>query len=180
MKKKILLMLFFSVSFATQSQTFSAGGGIGVNSLVFSDKLEYGSSIYLYGSIVPSELFEIELRPGIFLSKNYFGIETGGYLKIFPFNNLFFLVAGLNLHWNRGEQSINVHTRNDLFTLPVIGFGLRGLGVKHKTLTIELAFQKPYPDGLSYRYSYYDFKVHRTHDFKAIFSLNLALIYQLN
>ena len=178
MKKQLLLILFIIAPFAAQSQTFSAGGGIGVNSLVINNSLEYGLSLHLYGSVSPSELFEIEARPGIFFAKNYFGIETGGYLKIFPFKDSFFFVAGLNLHWNGGEQTTSIHTREELYTLPVVGIGFKGLGFVHNALTIELAYQKPNPDGLTYDFR--DGQNYYPHDFKGVIGLNLALIYQFN
>ena len=174
MKKTFVLLLFVVIPFVVHSQTFSAGGGLGVSSLIFSERLEHGFSIHFYGSVSLNKLFEVEARPGIFFSKNYFGIETGGYLKIFPINDVFYFVGGLNFHSNVGIETNSTHIRSHLYILPVVGVGLRGLGVKHKALTIELAFQKPFPDGLTRSFEYpYNY----VHNFKGILGLNLALIY---
>jgi hypothetical protein len=173
MKKIFFVIPLFVLSFGIlKAQTFSLGGGFGAHILMFDKGIENGLTINLLGNLSFNRIIELEFRPGISIASEFIGGEFGGYSKIFPLEEPIYLIIGLKLHWNQGDSRTGNGTRNDLYKLPTLG-----LGLKHKVLTIEILFQKPYPKGLTW--SYIANQYYYSKDFNRIISLNFGFSWQL-
>ena len=177
MKGIFILILIIVIQFDVHSQNISAGVGVGTGLLIFEDDTENGFGLDFYLDAALSRTYTVEIRPGFYGANNYVGAEFGSYLKLFPFNNTFFFITGLDLHFNQSGGGISSINREELFILPTIGLGFKGLGIIHKVLNIELVYQKPFPNGLTY--AIVGNESHYKNDFLGIINLNIAFIWQL-
>lgn len=114
MKKEIinLLLIFLLTTACIQSQSLKLGFRIEPSFLSIeknnSSSIGFSAySIYLSTLIKPIDNFSIEFRPGYFIGdEDYMGYELGGYLRYCFYSN-FYLIAGLNNHYNRGGSAHN-------------------------------------------------------------------------
>jgi len=172
MKQKLIALILISFFCSMKAQTFSIGGGLGWNVLMFDRSNELGATINFISSMSLNEIFAFDFRPGFTIAKDYFGGNLGGYLKIFPVEESAYLIIGMKWHWNRGDSRTGHGTRNDVFQLPTLG-----LGFKINVVSFELLYEKPYPDGLTWAYIFNQY--YYAHNFNNILSLNIGLSFQL-
>lgn len=177
MIKTIVGILFIVLSVnVIQAQTVSIGTGFGVDILIFDKSIDGGVNIIFLSNFSFSKLLEAEIRPGIQMASDFRGYDLGGYLKIFPLENPFFLILGLKLHANKEEGRTGTGTRGDLYLLPTLGLGHK-LKLQQTMLNFEILYQKPYPNGLTY-YIIGD-QYHYSDDFNGILSFNFGICWQL-
>jgi hypothetical protein len=162
-----------------QSQTVLVGTGLGTDILIFEKETSGGINLNLSVNVSLSRIFEIEFKPGIaFNSEDFNGFELSSNLKIFPFQSGFDLIVGEKLHANIGGGGTSHQVRNDLFILPEVGIGYK-LKVQKTFVTFDLTFQKPFPNGVHYYYSYIENEYYYATNFNNVISLNIGFAWEL-
>jgi hypothetical protein len=80
-------------------------------------------NLYFVSAIKASHNLQIDFRPGLSFIENYGGFEFGGYLKYFPSESIYFLVA-YNVHLMEGDAH-GFHSNNaTTFSMPGLGVGI--------------------------------------------------------
>jgi hypothetical protein len=162
-----------------QSQPILIGTGLGADLLLFKKETAAGMNLNISLNTSLSRILEIEFKPGIaFNSEDFNGYELGTYLKIFPFQSGVDLIVGLKLHANIGGGGTSHQVRSDLFILPAIGVGYK-TKVQKTFVTFDLTFQKPFPNGVHYYYSYIENEYYYAMNFNSVISLNIGFAWQL-
>jgi|WetSurMetagenome_2_1015567.scaffolds.fasta_scaffold711389_2 hypothetical protein len=166
--KLILSSVFVILSFSQiNAQTFSFGGIAGLNRLSFDNKSEYGVGISFLGTMTLNKTIAFDFRAGFTAASDYIGENIGGYFKFFPINESVYLITGIKLHFNMGESRTGSGTRDDIYRLPTFG-----IGFNLDKISIELLYEKPFPNGLSW--SFVENQCHYTDDFNSILILNIG------
>ena len=166
--KFILAYVFLIFSFSQiNAQTFSVGGIAGLNRLNFNNKSKYGVSISFLGAMALNKTIAFDIRLGFTAASDFIGENIGGYIRIFPIKESVYLITGIKLHFNKGDPRTGSGTRDDIYRLPAIG-----IGFKLNLVSIELLFEKPYPNGLYW--SFVGNHFHYTDDFNSILNLNIG------
>lgn len=179
LKILITFLLFIVSTRIAQPQTVLVGTGLGPDILLFEKGTFAGLNLNLSLNVSLSRIFELEFRPGATLnSADFNGFEFSGNLKIFLLEIPLNLIGGIKLHANVGGGGISHKVRDDWFILPTVGIGYK-IKVQKTFLTFDLTFQKPFPNGVYYHYSYSENKYYYTTNFNAVISLNIGFAWQL-
>ena len=179
LKILITFLLFIVSTRIAQPQTVLAGIGLGPDILIFEKRTAAGLNFNLSLNVQLNRIFELEFRPGMAgNSSDFNGFEFSSNLKIFPFQSGVDLIVGLKLHANAGGSGTSHQVRNDLFLLPQVGIGYR-IKIQKTFLTFDLTFQKPFPNGVHYYYSYIENEYYYPTNFNAVISFNIGFAWQL-
>jgi hypothetical protein len=183
--KYLLLVIIIIFPFCSiQAQSLSLGGGVGIIR-IYNVPKDGGLTIYFTEGFQFNKIIGLDFRTGYALSTDYFGFNFGGYGKLVLikerilfddyeyYNASAYLLLGINFHFNNGESRTGSGTRDGTYTLPTLGIGIK-IGI----LSLEMLYQKPYPDGLGYTYlgsNQYKYD----HNFNAVISFNLGLSWDI-